>query len=202
MKTKNLQMYYLKMKIVLISVTLVTSLVKSYAENPYVSFLIMRDITGSGLGGNICPSISLTHNRSSFSIGPNFQRKNLNSSGIQLNYKYSVAKNYTEMIELYFYGNLMVHTAAYTGTTRIETEKSTYTGGTASYEYIKLKVIEGYGGLGLQINLSNYFSVASSIGLGMYNTLNANCYAEKCREKSATCLQLQFSLIYNFKSKI
>lgn len=198
-KAKYLQMLRSYTKIVLIGVTLITSCIDSSAQKSYLSFLIARDITGSGLGGNVCPSIALTHNKNTLSIGPNFQRRNFNFSGVQANYRYSVATNYSGKIELYFSGNLTVHTSAQMSHTNIEIEKSSHSEETFNYEDLRFKVIECYGGIGLKVNPTKKLSTGFSAGFGMFDTLNKNYNREMYREKAAVALQLRFILIYNFK---
>ena len=197
--TKHLQMLRSYIKIVLISVTLIASSLDSSAQNPFLSFQIARDASGSGLGGNVCPSIALTYNKNTFSIGPNFQRRKLNFSGAQLNYRYSVATNANGKLEMYFSGNFTVQTSARMSAAYIDIEKSSHPEGKVNYDELRFKVIEGYAGIGLKINPTKNFSTAFSSGLGVFDTLDKNYDREMYRQKSAFVLQVRFVLIYNFK---
>lgn len=201
MKTKNqLQKLQSLVKIVLISLTLIVSSLNSFAQNPFVSFEIARDVSGSGLGGNVCPSIALTYKNNALSIGPNFQRKKMSFSGLQANYRYSVATSDNGKRELYLSGNLTFHTSAKMSSSNIDIEKSCHPEEeTRNYEELRLRVIEGYTGIGFKINPTKNFSTGFSAGMGVFNTLNKNYDRGMYREKSAVVLQVRFVIIYNFK---
>jgi hypothetical protein len=199
--TKHLQILRSYIKTVLISAMLIASTLDSSAQNPFLSFQIARDISGSGLGGNVCPSISLNFNKSTISLGPNFQRRKMNFSGIQANYRYSVATNYNEKLELYFSGNFTVQTSAYMSKGNVEIEKSCHSEGVINYAELRYKVIEGYAGIGLKVNPTKNLSAGFSAGLGVFDTLNKNYDREMYRQKSGFVLQTRFVLIYSFKTK-
>jgi hypothetical protein len=188
-------------KTMVISLMLFVCSLDCSAQDPFLSFQIARDISGSGLGGNVCPSISLTFNKNTISVGPNFQRKKMNFSGIQANYRYSVATNYNEKLELYFSGNFTVQTSAYMSHENVEIEKSCHSDGTINYAELRYKVIEGYAGIGLKVNPTKNLSTGFSAGLGVFNTLNKNYDREMYRQKSGFVLQTRFVLIYSFKTR-
>lgn len=199
--TKHLQKLLSLIVTALVSISLFLFSMDSFAQAPFVSFQIARDITGSGLGGNVCPSIALTHNKSTLSIGPNFQRKKMNCSGAQVNYRYSIAKSYNEKREIYFSGNFTFHTSARMSSCYVDIEKSSRPEATYNYDELRLKVIEGYAGIGFKINPTERFSTGFSTGMGMFNTLNKNYDREMFREKAALVMQFRVVLIYNFKTK-
>lgn len=198
-KTTHIQMLSTWIKIIWLGILLVALTKGTSAQNTSISFQIARDITGSGLGGNVCPSFSLNHKKNTFSIGPNFQRKRLNFSGIQANYSFTAASNYNNRFELYFSGNLTIHTSARMSCGNIEIEKSCHREGTIDYEAMRLNVIEGYAGIGLKFNATKKLSTGFNAGLGMFDTLNENYDREMYREKISAALQLGFVVIYNFK---
>jgi len=201
MKHKNqIQKMGSFMKNLFVSILLISSSVDLQAKDPYLSFLVSRDVSGSGLGGNVCPAFSLTNNKCTFSIGPNFQRKHMNLSGMQANFRYAVAANYSGKVELFFSGTLALHAAAHLSPGNIELEKSCHEDEVIDLEQPDFQVIECYGGIGLKINPVKKINVAFNTGFGMYNTLNKDYDREMYREKSTVALQLRFILIYNFKN--
>lgn len=171
------------------------------AQTPFVSFQATRDITGSGLGGNVTPSIVVTKNNSSFGIGPNFQRKRMNYSGLQASYRYVVAANYTGKRELFLAGNLLYHSSARMSEAYIDIEKSSRIEDEIDYNALRFKVIESYVGFGLKINPTKKFSTCFGLGMGAFNTLNKDYDREMFREKAGMSLQLNVSLIYSFKNE-
>lgn len=174
--------------------------IKSFGQNRSLSFEIASEKTGNGCGGNIAPSLSFSYHKSTFILGPNFQRKRMNFSGVQLNYRFSVVKSYNEKKEIFLTGNLTYHTSAYMSDSNVEIEKSSHKEEHFKYDELRFKVIEGYAGFGLKLNPTKNFSTAFSSGLGVYNTLDKNYDREMFREKTALVLQVRFTLIYNFKT--
>lgn len=199
MKTKH-QLQNLKscIKTFLMIGALLTSL-NTYSGNPFLSLQVARDVSGSGLGSNFLPSLALTNNKSTFSIGPNFQSKKNNFSGMQLNYRYSAATNSNGKLELYFSGNFTIHSSAFMSAENADIEQASHPEETYNYSEMRLKVIEGYAGIGLKINPVKRISIGLGAGLGMFDTLNKDYDKEMYRQKSSLALQLKCVLIYNFK---
>jgi hypothetical protein len=202
METKKLlQMLRSFIKTVVTGLAFLAFSTDASAQKSNFSFRIGRDISGNGLGGNICPSIALTKNKSTYSIGPNFQRRKMNLTGAQANYSYSVATNYNQKLELYFSGSFTFQTSAYMSKENIELEKSCHKEGPTDYDNLRFNVIEGYGGIGLRFNPAKTFSVGFTSGLGVFDTLNKNYDREMYRGKSGFVLRLRVVLIYNFKTR-
>lgn len=187
-------------KIFIISALIVLSNLKSFGQVKFLSFQLNADKTGNGCIGNVSPALAFTYNNSSFSIGANFQREKMNLSGFQTSYSYVVAKNYNEKLELFLYGSLTYQNSAYMTHQNFEIEKASRPEENLNYENFRFKVIEGYTGFGLKINPVNNFNVAFKSGLGAYNTLCKGYNNEMFRCKSGVVLQVQMSLIYNFKT--
>jgi hypothetical protein len=187
-----------KLSAILVSILLLVNL-SSKAQNNFVSFQISSNVSGSGLGGNVCPSVSFTNNHSTIGIGPNFQRSRMNYSGMQMFYRYSVAKNANERLELFFSGNLAFHTSAYLSKSNVDIEERCNPEIKSKAGEMQLKVVEYYTNIGLKINANKYFNVALSSGIGAYNTLDKNYDTNMYRQKNAVVLQIKLSLIYNIK---
>lgn len=199
MKQSNHNQMASYLKFVLISIILINSTVNVSAQK---SFEIASDVSGSGLGGNVCPSIAFSHNKSTFSIGANFQRKKFNLSGIQANYRYTVCGSGNERVELFFSGNLTVHTSAYICQRLVKIEQSyQHTEPTYNYAALSLKVIETYIGFGLKFNHTKKISTVFNTGFGGFWTINKNYDRKMYREKSAPALQLRVALIYSFNNR-
>ncbi|HEY0031047.1 MAG TPA: hypothetical protein VGC65_09835 [Bacteroidia bacterium] len=198
--TTSLTQFTISLRTLIIGIALSAFSLNSFAQTPYLSLIVARDVTGSGLGGNVCPSLSLTFNKNTISVGPNFQRRKLNFSGFQANYRYAMASTYNKKFDLYFSGNITLHQAAYMSRTNIEIEKSCNEEGARNYEELQFQVIEGYAGLGLKYNPTKNLSAGFGAGLGMFDTLNDDYNKEMYREKSSVALQLRFILAYSFKT--
>ncbi|MCC6448690.1 MAG: hypothetical protein IT215_08400 [Chitinophagaceae bacterium] len=187
-------------KTLIVCTLMLISYIASFGQTKYISFQIARGKTGNGCIGNVFPSLAFTYNNSTFSVGPNFQREKMNFSGIQTDYRYAVAKNYNEKLELFFYANFTYHNSAYITRQNFDIEKSSQPEQNLDYNDFRFKVVEGYGGFGLKINPIKKLNVAMRTGLGVYDTLKKDYNKEMLRCKSGVVLQVQISLIYNFKS--
>ena len=187
-------------KILIASLTILAASLESIGQNQSLSFEIASEKTGNGCEGNIAPSLALTYKKSTFILGPNFQRKRMHFSGVQLNYRFSVVKSYNEKKEIFLTGNMTYHTSAYMSKSNVEIEESSHKEVDFNYSELRFKVIEGYAGFGVKLNPTKHFSTAFSAGLGAYNTLDKNYDKEMFREKAALVLQVRFTLMYNFKS--
>lgn len=181
-------------KILLLNIFLVApQFVKS--QTFFLSLQVARDVSGSGLGGNVCPNIALTLSKHTVSFGPNFQRKRMNFSGLQFNYRYSAAKN--EKLELFFSVNIIRHENAFLSKVSCEIEENSHLENPTILENKKFKVVECYAGIGLKVNLTKNLNIACSSGIGMYYTCNKDYDNTLYREKSAVVMQLRLILIYN-----
>lgn len=198
-KTNQLEATHIFLKMLLLITVLSVSKMNAQTDNssPFLSVQISSNVTGSGLGGNVCPSLAITKNQSTFSIGPNFQRKRLNFSGVQANYRYSAAVNYTGKRELFFFGNVTFHNSARMSDSYIDIEKSCNSESTYNYDALRLKVIESYVGLGVKVNPTKRFNACLSVGMGVFDTMNKNYNREMYREKTSVALRFNCSLIYN-----
>jgi hypothetical protein len=191
----------MKMKTTIKKVILILILISGFtmkAQNTYVSFEVGRDISGSGLGGNVCPAISLTHKKSTFAAGLNFQRRKMNLSGYQLSYRYALATSANEKFEFFLTGNFTYHISAYLGKGNAQIEESCHKEQPDIYENMKLKVVESHAGFGLMYDPVKCMSLGFSVGLGMFNTLDKQYDREMYREKSAVSLRLKIMARYNF----
>jgi hypothetical protein len=184
-------------KVMMLMIAL-SSCIKMNAQGKYLSVTIGRDVTGSGLGGNVCPSLSFTSGKNSFSLGANFQRRNMNFSGYQFNYRYAVATSRNEKFQLYVAGNLTYHFSAYLSRVNAEVEQSCHRESRIVYDEMRLKVIECYAGFGLRYYPVKRLAVGMSTGVGMFNTINADYDREMYRDKAAPSLQLRAILSYSF----
>ncbi len=191
------------LKVLFVFCTLFGSSLDSNADVPVVSFQVFRNLTGSGLGGNVSPSLGLTLNKSTLTIGPSFQRRKMNCSGVEANYMYAITSSYCKKIDLYFLGTFAGHSSAFLSRGNIEIEKRTGSKEQTdvNYEEMKLKVVEGYLGVGLNFKHLKPVNAGASISLGGFDTLNKNYNREMYRDKIAMALQFQFQISYNFKSK-
>lgn len=199
MKTTQLtQMLKSYLKTLVVLVMCISFTKDSMAQKPTLSFEVASDVSGSGLGGNVCPALSLTFKRSTLGVGPNFQAKKIKFSGMQVNYRYSAATSYNGKRELFFSGNFTYQASACMSSSYIEIEKSSRPEQNYNYDKMCLKVLEGYAGIGLKINSTENFSAGFSAGMGAFNTMNKNYDKEMFRQKSAVVLQLRAFLTYSF----
>lgn len=189
-------------KTIIFAVMCITSSLDSIAQKAIVSFEVANDITGSGLGGNVCPSLAITYKKSTLSVGPNFQRPKMKLSGVQANYRYSAAKSYNGKRELFFAGNVTYHTSAYMSASYIDLEESSRPEVKCNYKEMRLKVLEGYAGIGVKMNPNERFSAGFSAGMGAFNTLNKDYDKEMYRQKTAAVLRLRVFLTYSLSSSI
>lgn len=181
----------------LVTILLVSGmLVKS--QNTFLSLQITRDISGSGLGGNVCPNMALNFKKHTLSIGPNFQRRKMNFSGMQYDYRYSAAKGSNGKLELFFSGTVIKQSSAFLSKGSVEIETTSDAEVTRTCENMKLNVFECYAGIGLKINLTHRFNLACSSGIGMYHTCNRDYDENMYRQKSGAVMQMRLLLIYNF----
>ena len=197
-KAKQFKVKQIFFKMLLLVAIFIAPKMNAQTSYQYASLQLSSDITGSGLGGNVCPSVALTLNKSTFSIGPNFQRKRMNFSGFQTNYRYSVAKNDNGKREIFFYGNITFHNSARMADSYIKIEESCDSENPFDYESMRLKVLESYVGLGIKLNPSKQFSTFFRVGMGVFDTMNKNYNREMYREKSGVVIQLNVSVVYNF----
>ncbi len=187
-------------KKLLVTILIVSSLF-SQAQNPFLSLQITRSLSGSGLGGNVCPNLALTFKRHTLAVGPNFQRREMNFSGIQSTYKYCAAKSTNKKLELFFSCSFIFHQAAYMSKGNIEIEKSCKNKGGNYYEDLKLKVFECYGSIGLKISPVRNLNISLSSGIGMYDTFCKKYDTDMYRQKSALVMQMRATLSYDLKFK-
>lgn len=186
-------------KSLLLIIILSLAFASANAQLPYLSVQVTRDITGSGLGGNVNPTIAICKNRHSISIGPNFQRKRMNLSGIQMNYRYMLGQSLNQRFGIYSSANLTYHHAARMSEGYIEIEKSCNKENPCDYTKLRLEVIESYAGFGIQYNSKLNLSARAGIGIGMFYTMNKDYDREMFREKQSMALRMNISLIYNIK---
>jgi hypothetical protein len=198
MKTQQLPMMYSLKKIIITSMMLMGANLNSFSQKTILSFELGRDLSGNGLGGNVCPALAVTNQKFTLSIGPNFQRKKMNISGIQTNFRYAVAKNYSEKIELFFSGNITYHSNAMMSARYVDIEQSSNPEQTIDFGALRYRVIESYAGVGLKINPIKQLGAYFNLGIGGFNTLDNNYNREMYREKAACALQLRMALIYSF----
>ncbi len=186
-------------KTVLVSILFTLSFFNSSAQKINKAIELASDVTGSGLGGNIYIGATLSHGNSAYSFGVNLQQKKINLSGIQLNYRYTVAHSENEKTELFFLGNVTCHANANVSDRSVKIEKMCRPEEVENYDALSLKVIESYVGFGLKYNLTQRFSTICSIGVGGYETLNNDYDLKMYRPKSALSLRFKIGLAYNFK---
>ncbi len=184
-------------KIMVVCLLLITSVLNSSAQKTVKAIEVSSGVTGSGLGGNIFAGMSLTQGNSSLSFGANFQRQKFHLSGMQLNYRYTVACSENKKVELFFYGNLLIHSSAYLSQRSIRTEQTCRPEEVNNYSKLSLKVIETYAGFGLKLNHTKRISTISDIGVGGFETLNKNYDIRMYRQKSGLALQFRLTLAVN-----
>jgi hypothetical protein len=194
--TKNQKKYFYK--IMIVSIILVTSSLNSLAQKTIKAIEVSSDVTGSGLGGNIFAGMSLTHGNSSWGFGANFQRQKFNFSGMQLNYRHTAWCNENKNVELFFYGNLLIHTSAFLSQKSVKMEEAYRPEEECNYNKLSFKVIEAYAGFGTKFNHTKRLSTVCNLGFGGFETLNKNYNIKMHREKSGLGLQLRFALLFNF----
>ena len=184
----------------LVSILLVSGFT-AVAQNNFLSVQIGSDLSGDGLGCNVSPSIAFTRNHQTLSIGPNFQRDRMNFSGTKISYRYSVAKNENEKLELFFTGHLNFLTNAYMSKSLVEIEEYSNPEVKSEVGEMQFKVLEFYTGIGLKINPIKHLNVALNVGIGPYSTLNKDYNKNMYREKNALVMQMGLNLIYNINIK-
>ncbi len=197
MKTVNQQQRISYLKIMLVSLFFSCAL-NSTAQKISKAVEIASDVTGSGLGANINIGTTLGMGNSVLNFGANFQRKKFNLSGIQITYRYTVGRSDNEKTELFFLGNMTLHTAATISNNSIKIEEKCRPEVSNDYNALTLKVIESYVGFGLKHNFTRKISTIGSIGVGGYETLNNDYDRKMYRPKSGLSLRFRIGIAYNF----
>lgn len=185
---------------VLLLVCMMLSGLTVMSQNPFASFELSSNVSGNGLGGNVCPSVALTYFKTTISVGPNFQTRKMNFSGAHVDYKYAVATNNSGRVELYFLGNVSYNASAHLSHTEIDVESYNHPEGSVDYAKLKLNVIEGYTGFGVRVNTGKNLSTTVGTALGMYHTLDKNYGTDMYRQRSGLVFQLQLGLAYTLKT--
>ncbi len=207
MKQLKLSSEPLSYKTLLLALLIGLTMSAAKAQTSYLSVQVISDFTGSGLCGNVSPSLAWTKNQHTFNVGPNFQRKNMDLSGLQTNYRYTAARSMKGKFELYFSANFTYHFAARMSNSYVEIENASYKGEhpeqeVRDYSTMRLKVMESYAGFGLKANLAKNLSACAGIGMGAYHTCNKDYDTEMYREKSAVSMRFNFILMYHFKREV
>ncbi|MFL5764136.1 MAG: hypothetical protein ACJ77K_09355 [Bacteroidia bacterium] len=185
------------LKIILLTAML-ASCTRIIAGDRYMSIAVGRDVSGSGLGGNVCPALSFTFGKNTLEGGMNFQRRKMNLSGYQFTYRYAVATSQNEKFELYTSANITYHFSAYMSEANAEIEHSCHKELPDIYSDMKLRVLECHTAIGLKYDPVKCISLGFSAGIGMFDTLNKNYDREMFRDKSAPSLRLRIMVRYNF----
>lgn len=161
-------------------------------------------VSGAGFGTqyNICGFYQFRNN--SFAIGPVFQHRNGNYSGINANYEYNLFDGSEHdydcynfrMIELNSFITTTYHYNAILGNKQIRTETRVNPENTINYGSLKYSAIEAYLGFGLNLKISPRFKWANSVGFGGWTTLKGedNVY----REKQCFSVMLRTGFSYQF----
>ncbi len=152
-------------------------------------FEIIASVSSDGYGGQYSPMLYYKKGRKSFSAGPIIQNKNLNLSGLLVNYDYVLAgkdvignEPYNENLELFCFITSIYQHNAMLGKTAILDEQRTYRGYEGDLYKLRFKSIELYAGAGLKINLFSNLKWMNSIGVGGYTSFNVPrhlCYLDK-----------------------
>jgi len=183
-------------KLILAGSIIILSSLKLFSQETFKTIQLCHDVSGSGLGENISIGFGFSKGNHLLSMNANFQKKKVNLSGVNLNYKYIVYKGEDEKTELFFSGNVTVHAKAYLSENSIRIERLCNPENTENYKSLSLNVFESYIGVGLKFNHTTKISTIYNIGYGGYTTLNKNFNYNMYRRKSGQALQFQFTLMY------
>ena len=168
------------------------------ARDRYLSIGVGRDVSGSGLGGNVCPALAFTSQKNTFEVGANFQRQHMNLSGYQVTYRYVVGTSANTKWQVYLSANLTYHFSAYLSRANAEIEYSCHKEQPDVYHDMKLRVLESHAAFGLKYDPVKSLSLGFSAGIGMFNTINKDYDREMYRDKSAPSLRLKIWMQYHF----
>jgi len=168
-------------------------------------------ITSSGHGTFYSLRVQYTSKRTTLSFGPVVQKRNMNLSGFQAGFEYTLFadgitedmgndfENYSNLerkVELFAFASSIYNNSAYLSKSEIRMECSNSEEKTKSFEDLKLKTFENYTGVGLRIKFTDQLKWTNSIGVGGYVTLSST--NEMTRERQAIGLLLRTGLTYQF----
>jgi len=178
---------------------LILSTLNLFSQSSYKLLQLSHDVSGSGLGENISIGVGIAKDCQLISINAVFQKKKVNLSGINVNYKYIVCKSENEKTELFFSINTALQARAYLSDKSLRIEQQCNPEQNKNYESLSMSVFESYAGFGLKFIHTEKISTSYSIGYGGYTTLNKTYDYKMYRQKSAQSLQFQFTMNYRIQ---
>jgi hypothetical protein len=174
---------------------------KAFNPGPgYSGIAFSSDISGSCHGTNLAAMVFLSKGNSTLYVGPNFQKRKMNLSGVQCYYQCTFSPKGYNGIQPFVFGSGIYHQSAFLGKGYVKLGDCGNGENTVDCGAVKLKTVEAYTGFGIKIQHNEHISTSWSIGAGMYNTLsNYAKYDYMMREKSSASLILKCLINYNFK---
>lgn len=182
--------------LILISGILFLSVLNSFSQKAVKTLQLSHEVSGSGLGQNISIGAGISKANHLLSFNIIIQKKKVNLSGVNVNYKYIVCKSENEKTELFFSINTAMQARAYLSDKSLRIEQLCNPEQNNNYKTMSLNVFESYAGFGVRLNHTSKISTLYNIGYGGYTTLNKNYDYKMYRQKSAQSLQFQFTLLY------
>jgi hypothetical protein len=136
-------------------------------------------LSGAGFGIMYTPAIYYKINDFRLGVGLNIQKRNLNISGSQINFEYTMCDEekkslhggYIGSLELYAFSTVKYSTNSYLSNSQILLEKRVAPDNNLSLEKLKFSAAELYAGFGLKIRITKHIKWGNSIGFGGWRTL-------------------------------
>lgn len=166
-------------------------------------FAANASVSADRFGGQYSPMFYYKKGRRSIFMGPIIQNKNLNLSGLQLSYDYTLAgkdvigsEPYNENLELFCFITSIYHCNATLGKSAVWEEKRAYNGYEGDPAKLRFKSIELYAGGGLKLKLFSNIKWMNSIGFGGYTSFNVP--KTLCYENKSVGLLLKSGISFDF----
>jgi hypothetical protein len=163
---------------------------------------IGTSLSGNGLANSYLGGFSLIHSRSRVSFDANFQGDKKNFSGVSGIYDFTVnpqGEGFKKGVELFFSVMASYQFNAYLSSTIIDQTKEGSADQGLNLAFVRLNVVEGFGGMGARIALARHFKLMARIGAGEYITLNKEAaVAKTCRNDRDVCLKIGLGVAYVF----
>lgn len=137
---------------------------------------VTSSLTGSGQGMYYAPFLVFHAKIGFFALGPTIQKEKMNFSGFQLNYelnllgKNTIDSNYFRRMELFGFFNGSYQFNAMLSEASQRNELPAFQ---MNPNPTLLRVFEGYGGIGMRVELFSNFKWFNCIGFGGYKLLDA-----------------------------
>jgi|GEM_PF-2119505 len=143
----------------------------------YIGIRGTAGVSANGFGTILTPSLFYKRGNSTIAFGAAIQKHRFNSSGLQLNYEYTLldrdAGCYIDWLELYSFTSVTYYHNATLGKAVCEEEQRSNSELSVDLTQLKLKALDVYTGFGVRVVLGRNVKWFSGVALGGYNVFNS-----------------------------